>query len=70
MARLKGFEPMTTGFEADLSTELQARMKWGGWWDLNPRSSGPQPDALNLSATPTKPSYYSQNHNRFQTYLY
>ena len=27
-------------------------LDWSGWWDLNPRSSDPQPDALSLYATP------------------
>jgi hypothetical protein len=30
-----------------------SRVDWGGWRDLNPRSSGPQPDALVPWATPT-----------------
>jgi hypothetical protein len=44
-----------------LSTELQAQVdSWGEWRDSNPRSPGPQPGALNLSATLTieKPTNY------------
>ncbi len=57
--RPEGLEPPTTWFEARYSVQLSyGRIKklmdlaisfWGEWWDLNPRSSGPQPDVL----TPT-----------------
>src|SRR4030042_4945416 len=55
LARLVGFEPTTLGSEDRCSVPLSYRRSggWGGRRDSNPRSPGPQPGALNHSATPT-----------------
>ena len=68
MARLEGFEPTTLGSEDRCSGPLSYRRKlnqktsdfseilnqvWGERRDSNPRSPGPQPGALNRSATLT-----------------
>src|SRR5690606_29042699 len=66
--RPEGLEPPTTWFEARYSVQLSyGRIKHrnrvlsknsvsnrGEWWDLNPRSSGPQPDVLTPTPHPPR----------------
>ena len=52
MARPKGLEPLTPALEGRCSIQLSYERTWSGWQDLNPRPSGPKPDALPNCATP------------------
>jgi hypothetical protein len=63
MVRPEGFEPPTQGLE--LPGSLQAELRaldffgvtiWGERRDLNPRPSGPQPDALTPELRPPSSS--------------
>ena len=52
MAPGVGFEPTTYRLTADGSAVELSWINWSGWRDLNPRPSGPKPDALPSCATP------------------
>ncbi len=59
--RVKGIGPSQLAWKARALPLSYTRIYWSGWQDLNPRPSGPKPDALPNCATPrllTKPIIY------------
>ena len=70
---------LTIYFEARYSVQLSYgreasdgaihQNSWGEWWDLNPRSSGPQPDVLTPTPHPPR-SFHHSGSNRDRIILH